>query len=934
MRKRAILLQIPIVLSFLLFAFLPDLESKEIYVSPKGDDSGMGTKEAPVQTLERARNLARSARKAEPDQPISILLHPGIYMITKPVEFSQPDTGSKEAPLVIKGIVDPANPKAKPHLVGGKVVPNWKKSSFNGRNDVWEADLNSLAIKSKFHQIYLNGTRQIWARYPNYDPNLPYSGGWAYVDGVRPPMYTDIPGERCDTVVLRKKDARKWSAPSEGEVCIFPRYNWWNRIERIKNYDPESRTITLARNMQYAARPEDRFAVFGMKEELDAPGEWYQDLQNGKLYFLPPEGTDMDQAVITVPLVPYSIRLLSVNYVKISGLEFSCAEEGAVLINSCSDCAVEKSLIHDIGYFYGSGVNIQGGFRCAVRGCDIWNVGGHGVGVYAGNGVKMIKCEHIVDNCYIHHAGQFNRHGLGLMAGGTGYTFSHNLIHDVPRCGIFHGGVLHSIEYNRIRHCNLEMEDTGCTYTGGWSGGWSTIRYNHCTDSIGFNNHGKFFVFCWGIYLDESGCAYDVYGNIVERAQAGAMHLHNARENHITNNIFANNAGREGKNCQLSLQGWNDSPNGVFLKDRQSKMLVNHNKLLTNPEWKKMRGMHVSPEDPFLPDGTIMRGNKIERNIFYFPGQPESTYVRASNCNFEYNLFDYNLVWNGGKTPIKTERKGLGTPVAQLTDKIPNYEFAPADPESIKKNPLQTPAKGWTWYHKTFPEMEAEIIGADGAIAPVSKGDLHFFRLKAAFNPKNKYIKYACIRSSSFKVEPGKDYQLSFDMKLTDAKGSMFVRPVSEGNGLWKALGSASINQANGVVRKCRVPFHYPAEGEKEFDKRLGDIDIQFEFMSKTGYAEFGNLCLEEVKQVSEWESWQQEGADVHSIVADPLFVDPEHGDFHLQPNSPAFKLGFKPIPIDEIGPYQDEARVSWPIQEAEGVREHPEWLTSVPITE
>ena len=73
-------------------------------------------------------------------------------------------------------------------------------------------------------------------------------------------------------------------------------------------------------------------------------------------------------------------------------------------------------------------------------------------------------------------------------------------------------------------------------------------------------------------------------------------------------------------------------------------------------------------------------------------------------------------------------------------------------------------------------------------------------------------------------------------------------------------------------------------------------------------------------------------GADAHSVVADPLFVDPEHGDFTLQPESPALKLGFEPIPFREIGPYQDDARTNWPIREAEGVRENPQWLQSVPM--
>ncbi len=73
-----------------------------------------------------------------------------------------------------------------------------------------------------------------------------------------------------------------------------------------------------------------------------------------------------------------------------------------------------------------------------------------------------------------------------------------------------------------------------------------------------------------------------------------------------------------------------------------------------------------------------------------------------------------------------------------------------------------------------------------------------------------------------------------------------------------------------------------------------------------------------------EWTSWQSLGMDRHSIIADPLFVDAGKDDYRLQPTSPAFKLGFRPIPVEKIGPYAHELRASWPIVEAEGAREKP----------
>ena len=47
---------------------------------------------------------------------------------------------------------------------------------------------------------------------------------------------------------------------------------------------------------------------------------------------------------------------------------------------------------------------------------------------------------------------------------------------------------------------------------------------------------------------------------------------------------------------------------------------------------------------------------------------------------------------------------------------------------------------------------------------------------------------------------------------------------------------------------------------------------------------------------------WQKMGFDTHSLIADPLFVDPEHDDYRLKPESPAFKLGFQPIEVTRIG--------------------------------
>lgn len=48
--------------------------------------------------------------------------------------------------------------------------------------------------------------------------------------------------------------------------------------------------------------------------------------------------------------------------------------------------------------------------------------------------------------------------------------------------------------------------------------------------------------------------------------------------------------------------------------------------------------------------------------------------------------------------------------------------------------------------------------------------------------------------------------------------------------------------------------------------------------------------------------AWQAKGKDVHSLVANPRFADPARGDFRLPPDSPALKLGFRPIDTSRCG--------------------------------
>lgn len=75
------------------------------------------------------------------------------------------------------------------------------------------------------------------------------------------------------------------------------------------------------------------------------------------------------------------------------------------------------------------------------------------------------------------------------------------------------------------------------------------------------------------------------------------------------------------------------------------------------------------------------------------------------------------------------------------------------------------------------------------------------------------------------------------------------------------------------------------------------------------------NICVGKGKWLDLYDKLTDKVVKVENNLTnqDPKFVDAANGDFRLRPDSPAYKLGFKPIPFEKIGLYQDDQRASWP---------------------
>jgi hypothetical protein len=83
-------------------------------------------------------------------------------------------------------------------------------------------------------------------------------------------------------------------------------------------------------------------------------------------------------------------------------------------------------------------------------------------------------------------------------------------------------------------------------------------------------------------------------------------------------------------------------------------------------------------------------------------------------------------------------------------------------------------------------------------------------------------------------------------------------------------------------------------------------FDYNLFFNNKGEPEVFNNTAKKELVSFAEW---QEQGFDLNSVVADPLFIDPAKGDYRVQPNSPALRLGFRNFPMDNFGVLKSEFR-------------------------
>ena len=313
--------------SFLISLIAFSLFAKDIWVSPNGNDNNPGTQSEPLRSIRTAFRQARDLRRLnDPSvkEGISIILRGGFYRLDEPLLLRPEDSGTTESPTNVV-----AAKGEEPVISGGIRVTGWHKVSGKikglpgiARGKVWATDIpRTGGLRLLFRQMWVNGEKAERAS--------------TLTDGTLPRILS-VDKEKEILWILKPK----FSLDNIGQL-EFVIHQWWAIANlRVKNifvtgdsaavsfYQPESRIeFEHPWPAPFIDEKKDKngnsaFYFANSVELLNKEGEWYEDPDEGKLYYWPRKGEDMTSAEVIVPLLETLVAVSGTPDCPVSNIRF------------------------------------------------------------------------------------------------------------------------------------------------------------------------------------------------------------------------------------------------------------------------------------------------------------------------------------------------------------------------------------------------------------------------------------------------------------------------------------------------------------------------------------------------------------------------------------------------------------------------------------
>ena len=282
----------------------------ELHVTPEGNDTSEGTLSRPLKTVQRACDAAKAGD--------TIFLHGGTYregVVLKGI------SGTDAAPITIA-----AFKAEKPVLSGLDILSLKWEVAADKKN--WVAKLDHAGID----QLFYNGKPMLEARWPHAPRDA--AGEWNFFS---PAVWAsaDTKGNSYGTLASPDLAKTGWNVTGANAVLnVDHQFNCWTRA--VRSHASGKHVITYDKNLGDSVDKGDRevggtskwnlhnkFYLFGMKQFLGAPGEWFFDSAEKKLYVCTPDGKNPASALIEVKTRPWGFIIEGgCSHVVIDGLTF------------------------------------------------------------------------------------------------------------------------------------------------------------------------------------------------------------------------------------------------------------------------------------------------------------------------------------------------------------------------------------------------------------------------------------------------------------------------------------------------------------------------------------------------------------------------------------------------------------------------------------
>ncbi|MBP9988854.1 MAG: right-handed parallel beta-helix repeat-containing protein [Ruminococcus sp.] len=546
----------------------PLVENADFYVSVDGSDENDGSFSAPFATIEKARDEVRKLDKSLYNS-ITVAIKAGDYRVSS-LDFNMQDSGTENCPITYCAYGD-----GEVILNGGisingndfKKVTDKKmlsRLSKNAKKDVVCLDLADYGVTAEqygkiyaigtyntaknydgdyvgdlYCELFVNDIRQNIARYPNdeylYTDKVVKTGLGRESNGAETivPNWDSIRNPESDVYKISKKLAKRiegWEALDDVWMFGFWKYDWADASSPIGYFDFDKRELSPKFVSMYGTKKNAPYYFFNVFEELDAPGEWYLDRNNGIIYLY--SDKNISSSVIDLSLTTKPVlNINNANNITFKGLTIK-GTRGDAIVCTGNNNLIELCTLKNIA---GNAVYVKG-YNNLVSENDISRTGRGGIILDGGDEKTLTPGRNKADNNFIHDWSEiYQTYQPAVTLNGVGNICSHNEMCNSPHEAVTYFGNNHIVEYNNIHDVCLLSDDAGAIYSGrSWNSYGNIIRYN-CVYNLGSDGHRPD-----GIYMDDALSGQTVYGNILVNVPKIGIHLGGGRDLTVKNNIIIN----------------------------------------------------------------------------------------------------------------------------------------------------------------------------------------------------------------------------------------------------------------------------------------------------------------------------------------------------------------------------------------------------------